>query len=72
MYFPLQIVAQFLMELCGSIWISIYVQVCMQMQYISEKQGDKQKWHVIDSLLVMLNDMILCVPADCYGKIYLP
>lgn len=25
------------------IWISIYVQVCMQIQYISEKQGDKQK-----------------------------
>lgn len=54
------------------IWISIYVQVCMQIQYISEKQGDKKKWHVIDSLLVMLNDMILCVPADSYGKIYLP
>lgn len=55
----------------AGIWISIYVQVCMQIQYISENQGDKQKWHVIDSLLVMSNDMILCVPADSYGKIYL-
>lgn len=44
----------------------------MQIQYISEKQEDKQKWHVIDSLLVVLNDMILCVPPDSYGKIYLP
>lgn len=25
------------------IWISIYVQVCMQIQYTLEKQGDKQK-----------------------------
>ena len=39
------------------IWISIYVQVCMKIQYISEKEVDKQKWHVIDSLLVMLYDI---------------
>lgn len=39
------------------IYVSIYVQVCMKIQYISEKEAGKQKQHIIDGLLETLDDV---------------
>lgn len=56
MYLPLQITDCPVLNVV-SIWVSIYVQVCMKIQYTSEKEVDKQKRHVTDSLLVKLYDI---------------
>lgn len=72
MYFPFWITDCPILTVVG-IWTSIYVQVCVKIQYISEREADKQKWHVINSLLLMLHDVgpDPHVPAHAYVKINL-
>lgn len=56
LYFPLWTIDCPILNMIG-IYVSIYVQVCMKIQYISEKEADKQKQHITDGLLETLDDV---------------